>query len=121
MDILSEVLRVIRLSGVVHLRAEFTRPWAIRASHDNLAARLNLPSESLIAFHVLVSGRCLVRTENLGPMQIETGDVIIFPRGDGHILASDPELTAVRMREIYPSPSTDRVSVVKHGGGGESA
>jgi AraC-like DNA-binding protein len=121
MDVLSEVLRVIRLSGVVHLRAEFTRPWAIAASQDNLAARLNLPSGSLIAFHVLVSGSCLVRTENLGPMRIETGDVIIFPRGDRHILASAPELAAVPMREIYPAPSTERVSVVKHGGGGESA
>jgi AraC family transcriptional regulator, alkane utilization regulator len=119
MDVLSEVLRVIRLSGVVHLSAEFTRPWAISASHENLAARLNLPSESFIAFHVFVGGSCLVSTGNLRPMRIETGDVIVFPRGDRHVLASDPELTPVRMREIYPGPSTERVSVVKHGGGGE--
>ena len=121
MDVLSEVLRVIRLSGVVHLRAEFTQPFAIAASHDNLAARLNLPSESLIAFHVFVSGSCLVSTDKLRPTRIETGDVIVFPRGDPHVLASDPGLSPVRMREIYPAPSTERVSVVQHGGGGEPA
>jgi hypothetical protein len=119
MDVLSEVLRVIRLSGVVHLSAAFTRPWAVSASHENLAMRLNLPSESFIAFHVFVSGSCLVSTENLRPTKIETGDVIVFPRGDRHVLASDPGLTPVRMRDIYPGPSTERVSVVKHGGGGE--
>ena len=121
MDVLSEVLRVIRLSGVVHLRAEFTQPFAIAASHDNLAARFNVPGESPIAFHVFVSGSCLVSTDRLRPTRIEAGDVIVFPRGEAHVLASDPGLSPVRMREIYTAPSTERVSVVKHGGGGESA
>jgi hypothetical protein len=29
LDVLSEVLRVVRLSGAIHFRGEFTQPWAI--------------------------------------------------------------------------------------------
>jgi len=29
-DVLSEVLRVVRLSGAIHFCGEFTHPWAIR-------------------------------------------------------------------------------------------
>ena len=121
MDVLSEVLRVIRLSGVVHLQGRVHPTMGDRGIAGQSCCASQPAERSLIAFHVLVSGSCLVRTENLGPMRIETGDVIIFPRGDRHILASDAELAAVRMRDIYPAPSTERVSVVKHGGGGESA
>src|SRR5207249_2513869 len=121
MDVLSEVLRVIRLSGVVHLSAEFTRPWAIAASPQNLAARLKLATESLTAFHVFVSGSCLVSTGKLPPMKIETGDVIVFPNGDPHVMASDPGITPVPMTDIYPAPSTERVTVLQHGGSGEPA
>src|SRR5439155_13133719 len=121
MDVLSEVLRVIRLSGVVHLRAEFTRPWAIMSSPQGPATGLKLSTESLAAFHVFVSGNCLVSAGNLAPTRIETGDVIVFPHGDRHVLASDPGLTPVRMGEIYQGPSLERVTVVQHGGGGEPA
>lgn len=119
MDVLSEVLRVVRLSGVVHLRAEFTQPWAIGSSPPTFAARLNLTAESLAAFHVLIAGSCLVRLGKLPPLRIETGDVIVFPRGDPHVLASDIEITPVPMKDIYMQPSLERISDVRHGGAGE--
>ncbi len=121
MDVLSEVLRVIRLSGVVHLRAEFTRPWAIMSSPQGLAARLKLASDSLTAFHVFVDGSCSVSVGNLPSIRIETGDVIVFPRGDSHLMASDLGVTPVPMKDIYPNPSTERVTDVTHGGAGEPA
>ena len=53
MDVLSEVLRVIRLSGAIHFRGEFTRPWAfISSSPDMLPVRLLPGAESISVFHV---------------------------------------------------------------------
>jgi hypothetical protein len=44
MDLLSEVLRVVRLTGAIHLRGEFTAPWAFLSTPPELlAARYNLP------------------------------------------------------------------------------
>ena len=38
MDILSEVLRVVRLSGAIHFCAEFTHPWAILTPPPDMVA-----------------------------------------------------------------------------------
>jgi AraC-like DNA-binding protein len=120
MDVLSEVLRVVRLSGVVHFRAEFTRPWSIISSPPEiLTTRLMPGAESVTPFHVVTHGRCIARSGTLPDMPLEAGDVIVFPRGDQHILTSDPRLSPKPIKDIYRKPSADEIAVVRHGGGGE--
>jgi len=121
-DILSEVLRVVRLSGAIVFCAEFTRPWAILSSPPAmLAARLKVPEGSVTPFHVVTEGSCLVTSGTLPPIQVEAGDVIMFPRGDQHILASDSQLVAIPIQDVYSQPATEQIAVVKHGGAGPSA
>jgi AraC-like DNA-binding protein len=120
MDVLSEVLRVVRLSGVVHFNAEFSAPWAIISS-EPAALRTRLGAESVTPFHVFVGGHCLVRLDKLDPIRIQTGDVILLPRGDQHVMASDLSVQPVPTKNIYPGASSESIAVVKHGGGGESA
>jgi AraC-like DNA-binding protein len=120
MDVLSEVLRVVRLSGVIHFSAEFSQPWAFISSRPaDLRSRLG--AESITPFHVFVGGRCLVRLKTLAPITIETDDVIILPRGDQHVMASDLSVKPVPIKEIYPAPTRQHVTVIKYGGGGELA
>ena len=122
MDVLSEVLHVVRLSGAIHFNAEFTRPWAVMTSSpDLLAARLMPSAESITLFHLATRGGCWIMCGKLKPIKIETGDVIVFPRGDQHVMASDLGLTHVPIPSIFPKVSADRVTLVKHGGGGEEA
>ena len=65
MDVLSEVLRVVRLSGVIHFRGEFRHPWAFSSSPpEMLAARLKVPEGSVTPFHVFVDGSCWVKSGN---------------------------------------------------------
>ena len=121
-DVLSEVLRVVRLSGAIHFRAEFTHPWAILSTPPAmLAAGLKVPEGSVTPFHVVTQGCCLVTSGALPPIQVETGDVIVFPRGDQHVMASDPELAPVPIQEICSQPSREHITVVEHGGGGPPA
>jgi len=121
-DVLSEVLRVVRLSGAIHFCAEFTRPWAFQTSPPSmLAARLKVPEGSVTPFYVVTAGSCLVTSGALPPIHIETGDVIVFPRGDQHVMASDPELVPVPIQDIYSQPSKKQIAVVKYGGSGPPA
>src|SRR3981189_1578380 len=120
MDVLSGVLRVVRLSGVVHLRGEFTRPWALLSSSESLASRLGLASGAITPFHVVVSGAGRVCCRDLPAINIETGDVIVFPRGDRHVMSSGSGLAPTPMKDIYPRPSRDHIAVVNHGGPGEA-
>ena len=112
-DVLSEVLRVVRLSGALHFRAEFTQPWAILSTPPAmLAAGLKVPEGSVTPFHVVTQGRCLVTSGALPPIDVEAGDVIVFPRGDQHVMASDPELSPVPIQEICSQPSREHITLV---------
>lgn len=119
MDVLSEVLRVVRLSGAIHFCGEFTQPWAFLSTEPQMvAARLKLPEGSVTQFHVCVDGCCWVTPGALEPIRVEAGDVVIFPRGDQYVMASDLDVAPVPISEIYPQPTTDSVTALKHGGGG---
>ena len=122
MDVLSEVLRVVRLSGAIHFRGEFNEPWAFATSPPGLlAARLKVPEGSVTPFHVFIDGSCWITVGKLPATRIEGGDVIIVPRGDQHVLASDPAIAPVPIKDIFPQVSRERITVMKHGGGGASA
>lgn len=118
MGILSEILRVVRLSGVIHIRAEFTRPWAVLSpAADQLPSRLAPGAETVIPFHIATAGKCLVLCRDVPLITLEAGDVVVFARGDQHVLASEPGLTPVPVQDIHMPPSGG-VAFVRHGGGG---
>jgi AraC family transcriptional regulator, alkane utilization regulator len=121
-DVLSEVLQVVRLSGAIHFRGQFTAPWAFSSSPpDMLATRFKVPEGSVTPFHFVVNGHCQVTTGRLPPIQMVTGDVIIFPRGDLHTMASGPAIEPVPIKKILPQISKENITFVNYGGGGEAA
>ena len=119
MDVLSEVLRVVRLSGAIHFCAEFTRPWAILTSPpEMLASRLVPGAEAVIPFHIATEGGCWLSWGQIEPIRIEAGDVVVLARGAQHALASEPGVTPVPIKDIY-RPSAGEITVLRHGGGGD--
>lgn len=121
LDALSEVLSVVRLTGAIHFLAEFRQPWAVSFSPPEiLAARLKLPHGSVTPFHVFIEGTCWVTSGTLPPIRVESGEVVIFPRADQHVLASAPGVISVPIKAIYPEPCLDRITAVKYGGTGQS-
>jgi AraC family transcriptional regulator, alkane utilization regulator len=122
MDLLSEVLRVVRLTGAIHFRGEFTEPWAFLSTAPALlAARYGLPDGEVTQFHVFVEGACWVTAGKLAPVRMETGDVVIFPRGEQYVMASDPEVPSVPIKQIFAQPSRDQLTDLKYGGPGRPA
>ncbi len=60
-DVLSDTLRVVRLSGAIFFGAEFTAPFALESPPPpHLAARLLPAADCLSIFHVLAEGACWV-------------------------------------------------------------
>jgi hypothetical protein len=63
MDVLSDVLRVVRLSGAVFFTAEFSSPWALESPTRDLLTSSVVPgAECIVLFHVLTEGECFVQT-----------------------------------------------------------
>ena len=57
MNVLSDVLRVVRLTGAVFLDARFTAPWSLVTNDQPEKMKLFLaPATQIIGFHYIVSG-----------------------------------------------------------------
>jgi hypothetical protein len=61
-DVLSEVLRAVRLDGALFFHGEFSAPWCFSSSRSSAAAVSLFPeSEHLILYHFLTEGRAHAR------------------------------------------------------------
>jgi AraC family transcriptional regulator, alkane utilization regulator len=119
MDVLSEVLRVIRLSGAVHFCAEYTQPFAVSSSPPGVRSRLAPDAEAIIHFHIATGGACWLLLGTVKPILIEAGDLVMFANAAQHSLMSEPGLVPISIREVY-EPTAGAISNIRYGGGGEA-
>ena len=95
MDALSDVLRVVRLSGAVYLDAEFTTPWCLFGQADAALCAAFLPgSERVISYHLITEGSCSARLANDpdSAIQLNAGELLVVPQGEAHIFGSSLDL-----------------------------
>lgn len=91
MDPLSDVFRVVRLNGAYFYMVEAAAPWSVAARPAReLAPRILPESEHLISYHIVTGGSCWGGVSGGTPTRLAAGDVIVFPHGDPHVMASDP-------------------------------
>lgn len=120
MDALSDLLRVVRLSGGVFLDAEFSAPWSVTAQVGPEDCRLVLPEPArLIAFHYVISGNLLLQIGRDPPVEVRGGTIVLLPRNDAHTLASQRGLKAVSAEQLIQMDPAGGLPRIRHGGGGE--
>jgi AraC-like DNA-binding protein len=91
MDPLSDVLRAVRLDGACFYRVEAAGDWRVEAAAATRISPRVLPdSEHLIPYHVLTGGGCWAGIPGEEMVELNAGDVVVFPQGDPHIMASSP-------------------------------
>jgi AraC-like DNA-binding protein len=119
-DALSDVLRTVRLTGGVFLDARFTAPWCISANMDAGDCRpyLTMPAQ-MIAFHVIIEGRLLISFKDEAPAEVHAGQLVVFPRNDGHRMASAPGLQPIRAGHLIHKSPEGGIGRIDHGGGGD--
>jgi AraC-like DNA-binding protein len=88
-DVLSEVLRALRLRGAVFYSVHATSPWVAETPCARDLAPYVMPgAEHVIEYHVVVSGKCWGGLIGEPAIALEAGDVIVFPQGDAHVMSS---------------------------------
>ncbi len=103
-DLTSELLRGMRLSGVNYRRIETARPFGVGFSA--VAGK---------AQSIFISrGRCCCAwpAENSSP---RGGDALFIPNGDGHALLSDPQATVVYKAQLPSETVCSTVSCINAG------
>lgn len=126
MDVLSEILSAVRLTGAVYFEVNAAHPWiSMNPSMKQIGAAMMPKAEHVIPFHVMISGRAWAMPEDqsLLPALIESGDVIMFPQGESHIITSDQGSWAGEPADLdfyYRAAARDKpFTLVGIGGDGE--
>ncbi len=97
-DPLSDVLRAIRLTGGMFLRVHMSPPFAVVASSAEALRKTFAPdSEQLVPFHLVSQGPIWFHIDGNDPVELNTDDILVLPRGAHHGLsdALDRELVVV--------------------------
>jgi AraC-like DNA-binding protein len=120
MDVLSEVLKIVKLQGALYYNGEFSSPWSIRAtSPDDVANHFALRGEHVIIFHLLTEGRATVRLDNGDRVALDAGDIVMIPHGDRHILENGPATRTVDESNELARIFAQGLKLWQTGGGGE--
>lgn len=122
MDVLSDVLSAVRLTGAVFFDVEAFSPWVTTTPRTERFGRAIMPgAEHVIAFHVVTAGSCWVELPGVtSPVRLYAGDFVVMPLGDDHVLSSAPGMRSEIDLGMYRRP-TERcqpVPLVLNEGGG---
>lgn len=120
MDALSDVLRLVGLTGGVFIDAEFTAPWSVsgKVAPEFCRPYVASPPEYVIGFHYVVEGAFVLTLGNDSSRRIGAGELVMLPRNDLHVFASAGGLAAIGAGALMQKPGASGVPRIIHGGGG---
>lgn len=96
MDLLSAILRDLRLESVVLSFADLHAPWGFDKSKVNGAP-----------FHIVTEGRALLKMEGKDAVELLAGDLLVLPGGAAHTLVSEPNAERVPFYDLLRSNGID--------------
>jgi AraC-like DNA-binding protein len=126
MDVLSEVLRAVRLTGAIYFDVTAHAPWVAETPPVARICGEVMPEfEHVIAFHIMLDGWCWAHLadDSAPPIELAAGDAVLFPQGDRHAMGTEPGRHAEPDLSLYYRP-TDRplpFVLTELGGSGERA
>lgn len=99
-DILSDLLRAVRLRGALFFYVEGAHPWVAEAPDQRTIIPAILPGvDHMMEFHGIARGSCWGAIAGEAPFRLDEGDLVIFPQGDAHVISSAP---GMRARSVDP-------------------
>jgi AraC-like DNA-binding protein len=93
MDVLSDMLQSVRLTGAVFFDVSANHPMVAETPAMRVVCDKVMPdAEHVIPFHIMLHGRCWAEPIDGSeePVELNEGDIIIYPRGHAHVFGSDP-------------------------------
>lgn len=107
LDVLSDVLGLLRLRGQVYCRTELSAPWGLSFTAEQAQ------------FHVLERGSCLLQLAGTRETTaLAEGDLVVLPHGRGHRLLDAPDSRAVPIRVAVGEQREGPLTPIRYGGGG---
>lgn len=126
LDVLSDVLRAVRLTGAIYFDVRPRVPWVAETPEVSSICAAVMPEfEHVISFHIMLDGCCWAQLGDQpdSAVYMKAGDAVIFPRGDSHVLGSQRGRRAAPDLSLYYRPKDRPLPFVLRelGGDGEPA
>jgi len=119
MDVLSDVLQMIRLEGALFLNGEFHEPWCVNAPRGSDFATILCPrAANLAILHMVLEGRCWIQLHGGEPIALEAGDAVVMPHGDSHLIGSGLKHTAIDLDHVV-QVKLPELNLIRYGGDGD--
>jgi AraC-like DNA-binding protein len=101
-DTLSDVLRAVRLRGAVFYYIDGSSPWVAETpAAQEIIPAIMPEAEHMIEFHGVIAGSCWAAIVGEAPVRLAERDVILFPQGDAHVMASAPGMRPPRVDKDF--------------------
>ena len=107
MDVLGSVLQELRFESTEYRSLRLGAPF-----------RISFAEPGLRGVHVVVEGECEVSVSGRPPRRLRAGDLVLFPRGDAHVLHSVGSVRGPTQSGVALAMATDRGIDVRAGGAG---
>ncbi|MEE9413751.1 MAG: AraC family transcriptional regulator [Acidimicrobiales bacterium] len=78
-DVITDVLRSIRLQGTLYFEAQLTAPWGIHIADTGFAN-----------FHQVTEGSCFLAVDSGPWVELREGETVVLPQGSTHSLCNEP-------------------------------
>ena len=108
MDVLSDVLLSVRLTGAVFFDVDARSPFATETpSVAAIGNQVLAGAEHVISFHIVTEGTCWAEAVDgsVPPLALQAGDIVVFPAGNANIIASAPGMRGTPDPASYYRPA----------------
>lgn len=118
LDVVTQLLSAVHLTGSAFLRADMRAPFAIETMTGRATcAAFGQEYEHVIPYHLVTRGSCWAGFRGEPMVEAARGTVLLFPRGDAHVLANDRDGDPVSIKEFLP-PTLNGPLAISLGGDG---
>jgi AraC-like DNA-binding protein len=108
MDILSDILHSLHLSGSLWCRTEAKAPWAMQFDAADVSQ-----------FHFIRRGNCFFQMEGVAaPLPMASGDLIVLPHGHAHVLSDHPKTKPIPLVALLNAHKSEEKAPLIIGGQG---
>src|SRR4030095_14433521 len=106
MDVLTDILESMRLSGGVVVDGSTRGDWCLLSKfNDEDRAKMAPGAAELVAYHYIRSGRVHARVEGSPVVTASEGDIILLPRNDAHLIYSRSDVPPIDSHELMQESS----------------
>src|SRR5262245_38872477 len=86
-DVLSDVLRAVKLTGALFFRVNASSPWSVEVPRASSFAEVILPrAQHVISYHIIIEGAGWVEIGGGAPIEFAEGDILVIAHDDGYAM-----------------------------------